>query len=120
MKESSKPTDLAFTQNLVRKYGTEIFSADQKPKLEQILIESADEQKTTVPLLQALCALNIPQKIQAIQNKKDLYKLNKVFQDSINDLYRIFFIPPKKGVEMVSLVTKSLNLQKRLSLDIEV
>ena len=93
MKESSKPTDLAFTQNLVRKYGTEIFSADQKPKLEQILIESADEQKTTVPLLQALCALNIPQKIQAIQNKKDLYKLNGQVIQQVDLKFILIFLP---------------------------
>lgn len=111
----------SFLKFLVENYGVEIFSAEYKAKLVQVLVENenANAYATPVALLRTLCVLDIPQKIYAIKKKNDLYKLNKVFLDAVNDLYKIFFIPQKKAIEMVSVITKLLKLQKYLNLDTE-
>lgn len=119
MNKSSKQENSSFVKFLVDNYGVEIFSAEYKAKLVQVLTENANEYATPVALLRTLCVLDIPQKIYAIQKKDDLYKLNKVFQDAVNDLYSNFFIPQKNAIEMVSMITRSLKMQKALSLDFE-
>ena len=119
MNKTSMQDNSSFLKFLVENYGVEIFSAEYKAKLVQVLVENENANATPVALLRTLCVLDIPQKIYAIKKKNDLYKLNKVFLDAVNDLYKFFFIPQKKAIEMVSVITKLLKLQKYLNLDTE-